>query len=583
MVTGQYKKLPYGVKKEEKPNKLVSKRRPKIMDYSKHFNTKATPQTKPIPGREEDMARNNAGGYGFKMQPKDMLDRFLILGTEGGTYYVNEAKLTEKAALNTIDCIKADGIGTVNRIVEISEAGRAPKNSPALFALALCTAPQFADVETRRAAFNVLPKVARIGTHLFEFVTYMQSLRGWGKLAQQGIQKWYQEKEPDYLEYQMVKYRQRGGWTHNDVLRLAKPRPVSPEHDMLYEFAKKGYISDKSTRGEESRHFPLIEGLNAIQTASTVAEAVKCIVEYRLPMEAIPTEFKKEPAVWEALLPQLPITATIRNLRNMAKCGFLVPMSEASKTVADRISSEEIIRKGRVHPMQFLNAILNYPEGSLRVVNMSGFGFSHTVKKSLDETWPVAPNVVEALNEGFMLGFQNVVPSGRPTMLALDVSGSMGWQWCAGSNGITPREASAAMALITANVEPNHVITVFKNDIEQFTGIRKGMYVDAAIKAVSRLQFGGTDASLPMKWAIDNKMPIEMFQVYTDNETWAGPKHTCQRLRDHRKAFGVKAKFASIAMAGNGSSVCDPNDPDMLDVMGFDTATPRILAEFAVM
>ena len=34
-------------------------------------------------------------------------------------------------------CIKADGIRAVNRIVEINDSGRAPKNDPAIFALAL--------------------------------------------------------------------------------------------------------------------------------------------------------------------------------------------------------------------------------------------------------------------------------------------------------------------------------------------------------------------------------------------------------------------------------------------------------------
>ena len=36
-----------------------------------------------------------------------------------------------------VRCIQADGIRAVNCIVEISDAGRAPKNDPAIFALAL--------------------------------------------------------------------------------------------------------------------------------------------------------------------------------------------------------------------------------------------------------------------------------------------------------------------------------------------------------------------------------------------------------------------------------------------------------------
>src|SRR6185312_14192053 len=65
------------------------------------------------------------------------LDRFLILGAEGGTYYITERELVKQNHDAIIRCIQQDGIRAVNRIVEISDAGRAPKSDPAIFALAL--------------------------------------------------------------------------------------------------------------------------------------------------------------------------------------------------------------------------------------------------------------------------------------------------------------------------------------------------------------------------------------------------------------------------------------------------------------
>jgi 60 kDa SS-A/Ro ribonucleoprotein len=56
----------------------------------------------------------------------------------------------------------------VKRIVEISDSGRAPKNDPAVFALALVTAP--GSPEAKALAFQNLAKVCRIGTHLFHSV-----------------------------------------------------------------------------------------------------------------------------------------------------------------------------------------------------------------------------------------------------------------------------------------------------------------------------------------------------------------------------------------------------------------------------
>ena len=56
-------------------------------------------------------------------------------------------------------------------IAQVSDAGRAPKNDPALFALAVAAGAE--DEQTRRAALSALPQVARTGTHLFQFATFL--------------------------------------------------------------------------------------------------------------------------------------------------------------------------------------------------------------------------------------------------------------------------------------------------------------------------------------------------------------------------------------------------------------------------
>ena len=540
------------------------------MKYTEHFSTKATPQTEPIPGKV--MVKNNAGGFGFEVSKEKQLERFLILGTEGGTYYVKEKKLTIESATNAVACIKANGMAVIDKVLSISDEGRAAKNSPALFVLALCTAPQFADTETRKRAFEVLPKVARTSTHLFEFVDYMQNFRGWGRLAQNGIQDWYQKKDPGQLEYQMVKYRQRNGWTHNDVLRLAKPVPVSPLHNQLYSFAKSGIL-------EEPHDFKLIKGYAEIGRVKSAVEAAKLVADYRLPLEAIPTEFKNKPVIWEALLGHLPITATIRNLRNMAKYGFMVPFSDASKIVAKRISDLDTIKKGRVHPAQFINALLNYPTGKPRIASSGGILFDNKPENS----WLVDKDVVAALNAGFNNSFKTVLPSGKRIMLALDVSGSMNWHWCAGMEGVTPREASAALALITANTEPNHFIGVFQHVFTPFTKIKAGMSIDDAIATVSKLTMGPTNISAPMEFAMKNKIPADLFACYTDNETWWGSLHPRQALKQFNNKSGLNSKFVTVCMVNSNHTVADPEYPNMMDVVGFDTETPKAISEFARM
>src|SRR5215467_84660 len=148
------------------------------MSYLKNLrNRKATPQNQPIPGSKQ--IPNSAGGYAFPVDDWARLDRFLILGAEGGSYYASEQKLTRENAQAVLRCLQLDGRRVVSRIVAVSDEGRAPKNDPALFALAL--AAKLGDVDTRRAAFAALPRVARIGTHLFHFAEYVKALGGWGR------------------------------------------------------------------------------------------------------------------------------------------------------------------------------------------------------------------------------------------------------------------------------------------------------------------------------------------------------------------------------------------------------------------
>jgi len=62
------------------------------MKYVRHFSTKATSQRQAIPGSSQ--VPNSAGGYAFPVDDWTRLDRFLILGSEGGSYYAGERELT---------------------------------------------------------------------------------------------------------------------------------------------------------------------------------------------------------------------------------------------------------------------------------------------------------------------------------------------------------------------------------------------------------------------------------------------------------------------------------------------------------
>lgn len=538
-----------------------------MSDALKNFSTKKTPQNEQMLGK--DQVENSAGGFVFKVDKWERLNRFLILGSDGGTYYIKQKDLTKQNVEVLSECFAEDGVRVIDTLLDISTKGRAPKNDPAIFVLAFGIT--HGDVETRRRAAGVLSQVCRTGTHLFQFANYIENLGGWGPIKRRAVASWYQEKSPENLAYQLVKYRQREGFTHHDMLHLSHPKPLDTEHSDLYHIAKEMAHGGTPTI-TPLNEYKIISGYRKAQEAKTPKESAKIITEYNLPRECVKTEHLNDPAVWEALLPSMPITALIRNLGNMSKVGLLTPLSDTSKFVINKLADDEVLRKGRVHPLSVLLALTTYQAG-------------HGVRGS--GTWSAVPQVVDALDAAFYKAFGNVEPIGNNVCLALDVSSSMGMYHVANTH-LSAAQGSCALAMVTARTEPNWMIVAFTSQ-GRYRG-ENGLSIvsmspterlDDLVAITQGLNFGSTDCALPMLMATQEKWPIDTFIIYTDSETWAGNIHPTQALEQYRQKSGRAAKLVVVGMTSNGFTIADPDDSGMLDVVGFDASVPNVISDFS--
>lgn len=531
------------------------------MDPLATVSTRITPQSEQA---AVGQVQNSAGGYSFKVDDAVRLRRFLILGTAGGTYYVGARELTKDNAGVVLDFARNRTAELVAEVVAISTAGRAPKQNPALFALA--AACSLGDDEGRRAALAALPLVARTGTHLFLFARYVEQFRGWGRGLRNAVAKWYTEKTPADLAYQMVKYRQREGWSHRDLLRLAHPQATSDAYRGLFDWA--------CGREVESPAW-LVEGFQRAQ-AATPKDVPALIAEYPLSWEMLPDEALNQSATWEALLDKgMPMTALIRQLPRLTRLGLLSPLGSCTGMVAAQLSDAARLRKARVHPVSVLVALRTYASG-------------HGARSQ--QEWEPSRPIVDALDAAFYAAFSAVEPSNKRLLLALDVSGSM----TSAISGLplSCREASAALALVTAATEADYEIVGFtagsRSSYDWRTNtalsplpISPRQRLDDAVSAVSNLPFGGTDCSLPMLYALDRQLQVDTFVIYTDNETWAGRIHPHEALRQYRERTGIPARMIVVGMTATEFSIADPDDPGMLDIAGFDTAVPTLITDFA--
>ena len=530
------------------------------MTYLGAVSTLATPQSQPILGSTQ--VANNAGGYAFPVDDWTRLERFLVLGSEGGTYYVGEQELTRQNAEAVLRCIQTDANRVVAAAVAISSEGRAPKNDPALFVLAMA-ASLAPTTDERHFALTVLPGVARTGTHLLHFVRYCRQFRGWGRGLRQAVAAWLEALPAEALGYQALKYQQRDGWALRDLLRLAHPKPRDEDHAALYYWLTHGW---ESVGDEPHPNVALRQVWAAERLAGTTdaVQAAALIRTYRLPREVVPTALLGERGIWEALADDMPMTALIRNLATMTRVGLLAPMSAATLALTAQLRDEERLRRARVHPLGILAALKTYAQG-------------HGVRGNA--TWEPVRQVVDALDEAFYATFANVPATGKRIVLALDVSGSMAGTMVNGVPGLSAREACAAMALITAASEPNYTLCAFDHNFYQLT-ISPRQRLDDVVRDVSQVGGGGTNCALPLVWAHHENIPVDAFVILTDSETWQGAVHPVQAIRTYRQKVGIPAKLITVAMAANGVSIGDADDAGMMNCVGFDTHTPALIADF---
>ena len=373
-----------------------------------------TPQSEPL---DERQVPNSAGGHVYPVDDMTRLRRFLILGSEGGSYYANERKLTLENAAAVKRCIENDGARAVYEIAYISRHGRAPKVGPPLFALAM--AATYGHLGTRALAFGYLSQMARTGSQLQMFIDYIGSMRGWGRSLRRAVGKWYTDKDIEDAVYQAVKYRSRYNWTHRDLLRKAHPKAGSSEVQRL---VRLDYPGDGAAGNNP--YFTLIHAYEQAKTANPEFLAL-LIRAYNMTWEMVPSEQLDKPEVWEALAEHMPLTALIRNLATLTRVGTIAPMKSA--WVCERLNAignpftEDFTR---IHPIAVLSALLTYRAGK-------GVRGHHT--------WTPVPQVVDALDQAFDQSFATAPQTNQRFYLGIDISGSMGSGKVAGfANGSDP-------------------------------------------------------------------------------------------------------------------------------------------------
>lgn len=539
------------------------------------------PQTRPIPGREADMLANNAGGYSFRKDDLTQLDDFLILGSAGGTYYCNQHEVTLRNLEIVQRAITTTGPQAVAHTVAISDTtpARAPSNKPALYALA--AALHHGDLDTRRAAADALPRVARTTDHLSSLVGYFKQIHArpgtagrvgvsTGRLARRAIGSWFLADPPERVAFRAAKAMQRATpqgerFTLRDALRIAHPAAETLERRMLF-----GWIAGNIPPEQAAEHLPAVDQLLRAKAVTTVKQALAVIAEDRVPWEFLPDAMLREPAVWDALIDTIGQTALLRNLARMTRLGVLTPLADATVRATRRLTNAQALARGRIHPMDVWLAGTIYASG-----------YSRPDHRRPPTTWAPTRAITDALDEAYDYAFGYTRPSGRRLLIAIDSSGSMTYAQVSAAGSPLGRAYTVAniMARQILRIEgPNaHVIDVDTSVHSSRLGARTAM-LDILRWSPSG---GGTDLSLPFTHALNPRLNLDGIIVFTDGETWAGTySHPTQALARYRQQVNPAARAVIASMTPAGHSIGDPKDPGVLNIGGLDASLPQLITGF---
>ena len=529
------------------------------MNYRFFTNKNKTPQNRAIPGREAEMIPGRSGGYMFKADIWQTLRRCLLIGTAQSTYYANKKELTDDFVDTLTKAIALEPQRVASEIVYASD-GRSINNSAPILALVLLSMGSTS--EAKQAFREIFPQVVRTASHFYEWLNYTKSMRGFGKVIKEVGKAWLSREDVKGLAYQLLKYQQRHGFSNRDALRLFHIKPITEEHDRLYDWVVNGW--SELPAAIPSAAMAQIWWYEWLKR--NPRETPRAIAEGHLTHEMAAPVGNMDRQAWQLLFVTMPIGAMLRNLGSLTQLEVLrTDSTENLERLEAVFNDRDYLRQGRIHPIDVLKALKTYTSGG-------------KVGRS-KKTWTPVPRIIDILERALELAFEVVEPTNKVFLHAVDISSSMSYG-VVDSVGLSCCEIATAMALVTAKAEKNYAIRGFSTKFIDL-GITRRDSFSSALKKTSNQNFGGTDASVAYDWAIKHKFKADVICFWTDNESWAGRKHPAQALREYRRKVNPNVKAVYVTLAPYNITLVDPQDRNSWDLAGFDPGIPRLIQMLA--
>jgi 60 kDa SS-A/Ro ribonucleoprotein len=428
---------------------------------------------------------------GFVAFEKDLEEKYLqtlLTNTFGKTFYTTEREVVSESIKLHNDMVNKDPAFMANALVYARNEGY--MRSQPIYGLAVLARKGATDAKAGLAESAARDHFKRIFNHviktpkdLLDFVTVVDTMRGWGNSIRKQVRQWLSDKMSVYwaIKYGSLK---SGTFTLRDVYRICHPKAMT---------GSKFGIVNYLVRGETKIEHPDLDPILCFEKLKTATDAetkVQLITQGRLPHEVATTFAGKDRKVWEAIVPQMPIFALLKNLATIERNEVV---KESKMKIESTFSNEHQIRKSKILPFRFLSAMEKVS----------------------------TPFIKDSLRDGLELSFHNLPEIVGSSVVFLDISGSM-------KNLI--KTASVFAVALMKKIEEGKLY-LFNTSIQEYQISKR----DSLLTQAERIKVsGGTETSVTINALLRNNEKYDNIIMFTDEQQNSGNPF-CDRLAAYQK------------------------------------------------
>lgn len=359
---------------------------------------------------------------------------------------------------------------------------------------------------------EIFPQVIKIPADLADFMTilnYMGRGEG-GRAVKRSVGKFLNA----ISEYWAMKYNGKGrGYNLTDAIKTVHPKPKDAKQDALFK-----YLLGK---GCDAALLPQITAYETLKRGTE--NPVALIREGRLNWETVTGAIKPTKEVWNALVPQMPVFALLRNLNTFERHDVLNANREY---IIDMLTNAEVLQKSKILPFRFLTAF-----------------------NQVSEVW-----VKDALRQAVELTFGNLPDIPGKTAIFLDISGSM--------SGDYLRIGSVFALALFKKTGGNAIFRLF--DTQAYNP--QPSMCDSILSQAEKIQArGGTDTGVCLR---NLREKVDNIIIITDEQQNTGSPFY-RALKDYRQHLNRKAKAFVVDLAPYDARMTPPTDHDTFYVYGW--------------